>query len=129
MVRLLKRDILAALMIAAVLFVTSGCGGDGNPASSSDDTSNPPSDTFTGTIVISGSAFSPSAVTVKVGTTVTWRNDDVIQHTVTSDTGSELASPLLGQGDTYSHRFTSLGTYPYHCTQHPVMTGTVVVEQ
>ncbi len=128
MVKSFSRNIATGLLVMAGLFVALGCGSDGNPASSSGDNTNPPSDTFTGTIVISGSSFSPSTVTVSVGTTVTWRNDDVIVHTVTSDTGTELASSLLGQGDTYSHRFTTAGTYPYHCTQHPVMRGTVIVE-
>jgi amicyanin len=128
-----KRIMTGLLIMAASLFVAMGCGGDeSNPASSSsDNTSNPPppNPLPTTTVVITNSTFSPSSVTIIVGSTVTWRNDDGIQHTVTSDSGSELESALLSQGDTYAHTFNTVGTFPYHCTPHPFMTGTVIVEQ
>jgi plastocyanin len=58
---------------------------------------------------------------------VTWTNlDSMAPHTVTADDGS-WGSGTLGQGATYSHVFTSPGTYTYHCAVHPYMTGTVVV--
>ncbi len=77
---------------------------------------------------ISGFAFSPSTLTIKVGDTVTWTNQDAAKHTVTSDSGSELNSELLGKGRSYSHTFATAGTYNYHCTPHPYMTGKVIVE-
>jgi plastocyanin len=57
---------------------------------------------------------------------VTWTNLDGVAHTVTADDGS-WGSGTLGQGATYSHVFTSPGTYTYHCAIHPFMTGTVTV--
>jgi plastocyanin len=60
------------------------------------------------------------------GTTVTWTNQDAMAHTVTADDGSWGSGPL-GPGTTYSHVFTSPGTYTYHCAFHPFMTGTVMV--
>ena len=71
-------------------------------------------------------AFSPNPLTVALGSTVTWTNLDGVAHTVTADDGS-WGSSMLGQGETYSHVFTSPGSYTYHCAIHPFMTGTVVV--
>jgi plastocyanin len=82
-----------------------------------------------GPVSISGLAFSPATINVNVGDTVTWTNNESsnIQHTVTSDSGTELASALLSPGNSYAHTFTIAGTYAYHCTIHPTMHGTVVV--
>ena len=71
-------------------------------------------------------AFSPNPITIAPGSTVTWTNRDGVPHTVTADDGS-WGSSTLGPGGTYSHVFTSAGSYPYHCAIHPYMTGTVVV--
>lgn len=79
-------------------------------------------------ITIQNFAFSPKTVTVKKGTKVTWTNQDVASHTVTSDTGTELNSELLGKGESFSHVFNEAGTFAYHCTPHPNMQATVVVE-
>jgi plastocyanin len=77
-------------------------------------------------VTIRNFAFGPSAVTVKPGTTVHWANRDSEAHTVTSDTGA-FSSPVLQPNAGYSFTFTKPGTYAYHCTIHPFMTGTVVV--
>lgn len=75
-------------------------------------------------------AFNPNALTVAVGATVTWTNTDAgISHTVTSTAGpANFASSLLAPGDTFSFQFTIAGTYEYHCTVHPTMTGTITVQ-
>ncbi|GAA3595912.1 cupredoxin family copper-binding protein [Kribbella ginsengisoli] len=73
-------------------------------------------------------AFGPQDITVKVGTTVTWTNDDQDPHTVTSQNGDgPLKSSTLQKGDKYEYKFTKAGTFGYLCTIHPFMTGTVVV--
>jgi amicyanin len=73
-------------------------------------------------------AFGPQSITVKVGTTVTWTNDDQDPHTVTSqNSDGPLKSSTLSNGDTYRFTFTKAGTFDYLCTIHPFMTGTVVV--
>lgn len=77
-------------------------------------------------ITIRNFAFGPHVVTVKLGTTVHWANRDTEAHTVTSDTGA-FSSPVLQPGAGYSFTFTKSGTYAYHCTIHPFMTGKVVV--
>lgn len=73
-------------------------------------------------------AYSPSSLLIQPGDTVIWKNKDSVGHTVTSDSGDELDSSLLGNGDSYSYKFTTIGNYAYHCTPHPYMKGTVIVE-
>ncbi|MBV9444426.1 MAG: cupredoxin family copper-binding protein [Streptosporangiaceae bacterium] len=77
-------------------------------------------------VTIHNFAFGPQVVTIKAGTTVHWKNGDAEAHTVTSDSGA-FDSPVLQPGASYSHTFTKPGTYSYHCTIHPFMTGKVVV--
>ena len=78
-------------------------------------------------IVIQNFKFDSSSLTVKKGTTVVWDNNDSMAHTVTSDEGSELASPSIAPGGNYDHVFNSIGTFTYHCTIHPSMKGTIIV--
>lgn len=72
-------------------------------------------------------SFTPQSLTVPVGATVTWTNHDDVPHTVVS-TKKVFASPGLDTGERFSFRFTTRGTYPYYCSVHPMMTGTVVVK-
>ena len=72
-------------------------------------------------------AYVSAAITIKVGTTVTWTNKDSVRHTVSSDTGL-FESGLFGKGESFSHTFTEAGTFTYHCAPHPYMKGTVIVE-
>jgi plastocyanin len=78
------------------------------------------------TVLIENFAFVPAAVTVKVGTTITWTNTDQEAHTVTAKNGV-FNSPALNSGSTYHYTFVKPGTYTYLCTIHPFMTATVVV--
>ncbi len=71
--------------------------------------------------------FFPSTLTIQVGDTVIWTNAASV-HTVTSDSGNELDSETLSSGETYSHTFTTIGNFDYHCTLHPTMKGTINVE-
>jgi plastocyanin len=78
-------------------------------------------------VLIEQFRFAPAALTVPVGTTVTWTNKDETIHTVTSVT-KVFASEGLDQGGAFSHTFTAPGTYAYSCKLHPRMTGTVIVQ-
>ena len=71
-------------------------------------------------------AFNPATITVPVNTTVKWTNKDGVTHTVTSDAGI-FNSGNLGANATFSYKFTAPGSYPYKCTIHTYMTGTVIV--
>lgn len=82
------------------------------------------------TVVVSGMTFQPSTVTIRVGQTVTWKFDDRgIAHNVTSAAGApERFASTIMTGGSYSHTFDQPGTYPYTCTLHSGMAGTVVVQ-
>jgi plastocyanin len=75
---------------------------------------------------IEGNAFNPSTITVAAGTTITWTNKDGVTHSVTSNT-SIFDSGAMNAGGTFPHQFAAAGSYPYHCTFHPFMVATVVV--
>ncbi len=77
-------------------------------------------------VTILNFAFGPQVISVKAGTTVHWTNHDTEAHTVTSNTGA-FGSAVLQPGAGYSFTFTKPGTYHYHCTIHPFMTGMVMV--
>jgi plastocyanin len=77
--------------------------------------------------------FTPAELVVRTGTKVTWTNQDDILHTATS--GATPGTPdgkfdgtMDGAGKSYSFTFDQPGTYPYFCSRHNSMTGTVVVE-
>jgi len=77
------------------------------------------------TVSIREGQFAPRRVRIKVGDTVTFRNDDDRDHRVQSD---DFDSGNLKAGQSYDRRFTRKGTYPYRCARHPRETGSVVVE-
>ncbi len=81
----------------------------------------------TAEVKIDNFSFGPLALTVPVGTTVTWTNRDDIPHTVVSTDGV-FKSKALDTDDKFSFVFTKPGTYPYFCSIHPKMTGQVIVK-
>jgi plastocyanin len=76
---------------------------------------------------ISGFAFNPGSITIKVGQTVTWTNNDSASHNVIADDGS-FSSKTLATGDSFSFTFDKAGSYTYKCGFHARMTATVVVQ-
>jgi plastocyanin len=124
------------LVTAAGLAAAAGCGG--GTASSS-----PPGPQVT----IADFKFTPSTLTVKAGSVVTWTNSGPSVHTVTSDTmiflSSSLSAPSGGDpygggtaAGSFQFTFNTPGTYSYHCSLHPPsmpayagFTGTIVVTQ
>ena len=95
------------------------------------------------TVALKSLMFMPAVLHVKAGTTVTWRNDEPITHTVTSGrvtgvdkmTGLRSAqhpdgrfnATLKASGDTFSYTFKTPGSYPYYCDIHFGMNAEVVV--
>ncbi len=131
-----SRAVLCSACIALLIFacIAAGCSSAQAPAASGATFSNAAPPTSSGganTILIKNFAFDPSSVTVKTGTTVTWVNQDGAPHTVVSDAGSPAAftSDSLSTGNSYKFTFTQPGTYTYHCSIHPSMAGTIVVQQ
>ena len=78
-------------------------------------------------VKIDNFTFSPQALTVPVGATITWINDDDVPHTVV-DTGKRFKSAALDTDDKFSFTFTTAGEYSYFCGIHTHMTGKIVVK-
>jgi plastocyanin len=97
--------------------ISSGC------SKSKDTTTTPGTDA----VSIQSFAFSPSTINVTVNATVTWTNKDAAAHSVTSDDGL-FDSGLFSTNATYSHQFTTAGTFNYHCSAHPSMLAKVIVQ-
>jgi plastocyanin len=77
-------------------------------------------------VEIKGFAFNPATITAKVVDEITWTNGDSTAHTVTLDDKS-VDSGNVAPNATFKHAFTSAGTFPYHCTIHPNMKGTITI--
>jgi plastocyanin len=90
-------------------------------------TNNPPPVNSGTSVSIVNMSFSPANLTVAVGSTVKWTNNDAMTHTVTADNASFDSGNIAG-GGTFSKTFSTAGSYPYHCTIHPGMTGTITVK-
>jgi plastocyanin len=80
----------------------------------------------TSVVAIRNFAFGPPAITVPVGTKVTWKNDDIEQHTA-SATDKTFDSDAISNGKSFSFTFSQAGTYKYSCLIHPEMLGQVIV--
>jgi plastocyanin len=79
-------------------------------------------------VTIKDFMFSPKTLTVPVGTTVTWTNNDDDPHTVASIDKTTFKSSALDTGEKYLYTFTKPGKYAYFCSVHPKMTAEVVVQ-
>ncbi|HKU67211.1 MAG TPA: cupredoxin family copper-binding protein [Candidatus Baltobacteraceae bacterium] len=69
-------------------------------------------------------AFKPQMLTVQPGDTVVFQNDDDVTHNVTADA---FKSGDIAGGKSWKYTFTKSGVYPYVCTYHPGMQGTITV--
>jgi plastocyanin len=131
---------LAMLLACLALgLVVAGCGGDddGGGGDGAATTEQPAGGGDEGggggggggtEVSMEGIQFDPAEVTVAVGDTVTWTNNDSVDHDVTADSFSSGEAGGLAGGDTFEHTFDEAGSFDYVCTVHPGMEGTVVVE-
>lgn len=71
--------------------------------------------------------FAPQSVTVNQGDTVQWTNTGPSSHTTTSNTGI-WDSGSMSSGQSFSQVFNTAGTFSFHCTLHPFMTGSIIVQ-
>jgi plastocyanin len=83
------------------------------------------------TVTIRAFKFEPATVTVNVGDTVEWKNDDIVPHTATAD--GEAQKPVFDSGTiqtgaTWRYLARNKGTYNYICTLHPNMKGELIVQ-
>jgi plastocyanin len=110
------RRILAAL-VGLLALALSACGTSGASTA-------PATEDGGSTVTIQNMSFTPQALMVKAGGTVTWVwRDGAIAHDVKGD---GFKSKVVAEG-TFRHRFDQPGTYKYLCTLHPNMTGTIEV--
>lgn len=118
---------VVAILTSAILgLMVSGCGGDKQ--------TNPPPGNVVTIHIVAGAmskgalAYSPNPDTVSVSTTVRWMNDDSINHTATSDNPGTFNTGTIGAGQSRSIVFSTAGSFPYHCSIHPSMSGSLVVK-
>lgn len=71
--------------------------------------------------------YAPGTMTVHVGDKIIWTNTGQAAHTVTADDGSAFNSGTIEAKAQFTWTFTKAGTFPYHCTFHPWMKGTITV--
>ena len=79
------------------------------------------------TIDISNFAYSPASVTVRVGTTITFTNEESVEHTATSNIEGLFATGTLDKGQSVRLKMNKVGTFSYHCSFHAFMHGTIKV--
>lgn len=115
----------------ALMLLACGCGGagygdgGGTPAPAC----TAATATATTQVDIQGMSFVPSCVKVAAGAMVTFTNTDVLMHTATADAGAVPDTAVLSQNQSSAPQtFATAGTFPYHCTLHPGMRGTVIVQ-
>jgi plastocyanin len=115
------------LLSLGLLFALGACGGD------DDETEEPaggraaPSGDLA-TVAMKDIKFDPESVTVKVGQTVRWVNEDTVDHDAVAREGARFKSELFGQGESFEWKADKAGTVKYVCTIHPGMEGTIEVQ-
>lgn len=109
--------ILPSLLLAGALL--AGCTTPSAPAEPIAPSGGASGGAATAAVAERNFQFDPAELRVKVGTKVTWTNQDEAMHTVTSDAaGGPLDSGEMMKGDAFSYTFTQPGTYTYHCAPH-----------
>ena len=81
----------------------------------------------TNTVIVKDFLFTTKELTVPVGTTVKWVNNDDIPHNIV-DKGKSFRSKPIDTNETFSFTFAKAGTFNYFCSLHPQMVGTVIVQ-
>ena len=124
------------VLIAPALFAVISCGGGSSNSTGPSNTPNTPTTPTTPTtpatpqatdkVTVGNNVFSPADIQVSPGTTVTWTwAQDASDHNVTFNDGTGSGNKSSG---TFTRTFSSGGTFPYSCTLHPGMSGTVTVK-
>jgi plastocyanin len=110
---------LATCLCLTAAILLPGCGGGGGSSAESK----------AKTVSMKDLRFHPATLAVRVGETVTWRNDDGTDHNVTATKGAGFHSRAFGAGGTYRFTPTRAGAIAYVCTLHPGMKATLLVER
>ncbi|MCL4418145.1 MAG: cupredoxin family copper-binding protein [Actinobacteria bacterium] len=130
-----RNNLLMYLMLVGALLIIAlpltGCAGSGSTAATTAAVTTAAGTTASGSgglaVTIKSNAFDPASLTIKVGDTVTWTNNDSYNHTITSDNGAFDSGNISG-GGTFSFTFNTAGTFNYHCSVHTFMTAKIIVQ-
>jgi plastocyanin len=126
-----RHSLSSLVVIAATALLFAGCG-DGDSPSASANSSGSSSQVASGgsasAVKISDFKFAPASVTVKPSARVAVTNEDSTAHTATADDGHSFDTGTLAQGASQTISVSKAGSYPYHCSIHPFMHGTLVVK-
>lgn len=121
------RMVLAACAVLSLLMLAacggSGSSGTGSTGGGSDSTGGSASKSVT--VSLQNFAFNPSDITVAVGGSVTFTNNDSTTHDIVGDS---FDSGQLAPGKSFTQTFATAGTFPIHCSIHPSMTAQVTVK-
>lgn len=122
----MNRKVLVALLVVGLVLLLSvtGCGGK-KQTTTPTSPSTTPSTTSGNTVTMKNFAFNPQELTVSAGASVTFKNDDSVTHTVT---GTGFDSGDIQPGGEFKRTFDTVGTFDYHCSIHPSMTGSIIVK-
>ena len=128
-----KELIISIVLIMIGVSLTFGCTGNktttptdiptATPAAT--DTATPATTPMNVEVTIKDLAFDPANVSISVGDTVIWKNEDKVNHQIKI---GDVESTLFSEGKTFNHTFNTTGTFSYICTIHPSMKGTVIVK-
>jgi plastocyanin len=126
----MKRSTTLLATALAALLLLAACSGGGAATTTTTTTAGGSSTSAAGggqfQVVIDSFAFTPAELTVPVGATVTWVNHQGARHDVVAADGT-FTSPLFGDGEAFSFTFAAPGEYPYVCSIHAGMEGTIIV--
>jgi len=124
----MKSKIFVFSVLVTIALLAAACGTASTPVASPTTTQAPSNPASGGTqeVKIANFAFDPPSLTISVGTTVKWTNEDSAQHTATADDGS-FDSGQLRKGQSFTFTFTKEGTFTYICADHAKMKATIIV--
>jgi plastocyanin len=122
--------LILKVMLITTVVIMAGCTKSNNPVYTSTNSGGSPG---ANEVWMQGIAFVPASKTISVGTTITWTNKDNTTHIVTSGIPNYpdgiFKSGSMNNGDTYSFKFNTAGTFKYYCFIHgAMMTATMIVQ-
>jgi plastocyanin len=126
------RQVLRGVATLGVAITLAACSGTSpGPGGGATAGAAPCTDSTGPTIVsaaVKGNTWTPSTVTAKVGDVITWTNDDGVAHGVALDDGScAMSGTIPGGGGARSLIFSVAGSFPFHCSVHSTMKGTITI--
>ena len=123
----LARLAVGSIAVLALAACSSGAAATGTPGAAAGDPCSKSAAAGTVQAGVADFAFAPATVTAKVGDVITWTNAGPASHTVTLDDHPACDTGTIASGSTGSLTFSAAGSYPFHCTIHSSMKGTITI--